>query len=255
MKIERVNIIGAGNVGTHLAKQIGYHKNVVSIFSRKFEKARSVAAIINARPVSNLSSIPSDVDLNIISVADDAIIEVINSLPKNIPIVHTSGSVNISIFEGFDHYGILYPLQTFSKDRAIEMSAVPFLIETNSEDFERRLINFASECFSEKVEVVDSEKRKIIHLGAVIAANFSNHLLYEAEKILNTHDLPFDILEPLMKEAVRKAFDIGPEAAQTGPAKRGDKTIIKNHLKMLSDSDFKEVYKALSGLINPDVIE
>lgn len=255
MRIERVNVIGSGNVGKQLAQQIAVHRNVVSIYSRGFEKARSLSKLIDATPVSRAEGLKEDVDLNIVCVSDDSIKEVIQKLPKHIPIVHTSGSVDISIFEGFEHFGILYPLQTFSADRAVEMDHVPFLIEANSEEFQQALVYFAQDCFSELVELCDSEKRKLIHIAAVITANFSNQLVKQAKDILDKESISYKILEPLMYEIVKKAFDLGPEEAQTGPAQRGDKEIIQNHLNMLEGKEIKEVYRILSKLINPEVVD
>lgn len=89
-----------------------------------------------------------------------------------------------------------------------------------------------------------------MHLAAVFASNFSNLMFTEAEKIVEAAGVDFDVLKPLILETADKINMLKPVNAQTGPAKRGDKTIIDEHLKLLESSpETQEIYRVLSNRI------
>jgi predicted short-subunit dehydrogenase-like oxidoreductase (DUF2520 family) len=251
MKKTRVNIIGAGNVATHLSKALfAAGVDIESVYSRDFINARALSHQFGSRAVDHLCDLDDEVDLNIVTIKDDAVAEVAKSLNKSIPVVHTSGIQPISVFEGFNQYGVLYPLQTFSKQRALDIAAIPFLIEANSLEFERWILDFCQENLSEEAILADSKKRGEIHLAAVFACNFTTQLMAESDALLKERtDLDLSILHPLIRETMEKTLELGPKTAMTGPAKRGDKATIEKHLNNLSDKDLKSIYQLISNRI------
>lgn len=249
MTRKKINIIGSGNVATHLATALSKKNSIINIFSAHIENAKTLADKVNAQPINKINELNNNVDLNIICLKDDVIKDISILLPKYIPVVHTSGSVGIEVFEGFDNYGTLYPLQTFSKNKPLNITDIPFLIEANSNSFTHSLIQFCKDNFSDKVYQYNSEQRKQIHLAAVIANNFLTALLVESESILTDNDIDFEILKPLLLETIQKSFETSPMLAQTGPAKRNDQNIIKTHLSMIENDDLKQIYKLMSQLI------
>ena len=103
---------------------------------------------------------------------------------------------------------------------------------------------------SDNVNKINSEQRKTIHLAAVFACNFSNHLYTIASEILENNKLSFDILKPLIEETALKIKNNHPSQMQTGPAIRGDKKIMDQHLKLLSkDKKLQTIYKLMSQSI------
>ena len=231
--ITSVNIIGAGNVGTHLCNHLSNRVEVKTFYQRK--------------DGHSLSDLP-EVDLNIICVNDDAIIEVSQELDKSIPTIHTSGSVKMEVFGDFDEYGILYPLQSFTKGCDIDLSTVPFLIEANSQSFERILNSFAKKHLSNTVIYANSEERSKIHLAAVFASNFTTYMLKISQDLLG--DVDVEILKPLVMEVIDKSFDIGAGKALTGPAVRGDQEVINKHLLMLKDKQtYYRIYQVITEAI------
>jgi predicted short-subunit dehydrogenase-like oxidoreductase (DUF2520 family) len=247
--IKKINIIGSGNVATHLAKHLSGKIEICSVYSKDILNATILAKKINSTPVDKISDLCTDVDLNIVMVRDDVVIQIANDLPKHIPVVHTSGSVNIDVFNAFENYGILYPLQTFSKNINLEIENIPFLLEGNSELFTSKLIQFCQENLSTNYHVANSEVRSEIHLAAVISNNFLTALLSESEEILIRSGLSLDILRPLMEETLRKSFDVGPNASQTGPAKRNDNKVIEYQTNKINNPKMKEIYRLMSELI------
>ncbi len=247
--IQKVNIIGSGNVSTHLARYLNVYVDILSVYSKNFMNARKLADEFNATPVDDAHELSDDADLNIICLKDDAIELIAAGMNKSIPVVHTSGSVSIDVFSQFDTYGILYPLQSFSKSRAVEISKIPFFLETSSDEFYQELGSFCDEYLSTNTQPADSKKRAGMHLAAVIANNFSNYLLSVSEAILNDYDLPLETIEPLMEETINKAFLNGPVQSQTGPARRSDQNTVNKHLSLLKDEDQKKLYQMMSELI------
>ena len=245
----KVNIIGTGNVAIHIANHLKDLVNISTVYSKHFINAQQLAKSINSKAINCLSKIDTEADLTIIMINDTSIKLIAEQLPLNIPIVHTSGSVPIDVFSKFENCGILYPLQTFSKNSNLDISVIPFLIEANNVKFETILIKFCSAFLSENNFLASSYLRSEIHLSAVISSNFITQLLAESESILKSNKLPLEILQPLISETIKKSFKIGPVLAQTGPAKRNDIAIMETQINKIQNSKLKQVYKLMSELI------
>ncbi len=249
--IRNIVLIGAGN----LATQFGYSLakkgfNIRQVYSYTIENAETLAEKLNAYYTDNLEEIQLDADLYIVAVKDAVLAETIEKLPKVKGIVtHTAGSHHLDMLLKFDNYGIIYPFQTFSKDKEVDFSTIPILVEANNEQTENDLHDFGHKV-SKTVMTCDSDQRKQIHLAAVFACNFSNHMYAIADEILKQHNISFDVIKPLILETASKIDVLSPLESQTGPAIRGDQNIIDNHLKMLSgQSDLAQIYKTLSNRI------
>ncbi|MBD3635934.1 MAG: DUF2520 domain-containing protein [Crocinitomicaceae bacterium] len=247
MEIKSVNIVGSGNVASKLFKMLNEKIRIPSIYARDITCAKNIVRGTTTVPVDQLSKLDL-ADLTIIAVSDSAISQVINELSGEFSVVHTSGSIDIQILDKFNNYGSLYPLQTISKDSAHDIE-IPFLIEGSSKAFEKFLADFAQNILGTRTLVVNSRKRASIHLSAVITSNFTTYLLREAKVLLSEENVDLNILRPLLEETVRKAFELSPEVAQTGPARRKDTLIIEKHLKQIQDSELREVYKLISKKI------
>jgi predicted short-subunit dehydrogenase-like oxidoreductase (DUF2520 family) len=249
----KVSVIGSGNVATHLAAGLfNAGVSIVSVWSPSRSNRMSLAAAVNAGAVENLGEINGDSDYYIISVPDDKIEEVIRKLPVVDGIVcHTSGITSIDVFaEKFDHYGVFYPLQTFSKKRSLDLKEVPFCLEGNNEESLLKLKLLAG-LISQNIYEVSSENRMFIHLSAVFVSNFVNYMYTAAHDILKRKDLPFDLLKPLIKEVAAKVQELAPSEAQTGPARRKDLKTIEKHQDLLGemDKDYLEIYKIITSQI------
>jgi len=218
-----VFFIGNGNVAQHLATAItATEHSVIGHYARSEKSFPSLST-----HYKQYNDIPSDADIYIICVSDDAIEEVCNSLPSSIKsqriIVHTSGAKSIkSTLPNVSYPGVFYPLQTFTAGRGMAYDQIP---------------------------QVDDHKRKQVHLSAVMINNFVNHLIARSEQLLASEDIDPSILQPLLIETIEKQADIGSDDAQTGPARRGDQETIKAHLELLHKKSDKKMYKAISKSI------
>lgn len=231
----RIVIIGSGNVATHLAKAFAKNNDVVQIYSKNIANAQLLANNIKgANAIDNLSQLSPNADLYVISVKDDAIKQIVDSVPFNTGLwVHTSGSVSIDTLSNkFTRCGVLYPLQTFSRDVDVDISKVPFFIEgIDNSTFQG--INAIAKTLSDNTYAANSAQRKQLHIAAVFGCNFVNHMWAIADEILQKSGYSFDILIPLIKATLNKATIISPEEGQTGPARRGDASIINSHKELL----------------------
>lgn len=250
--INKIGFIGAGNVAWHLAvnmREAGLE--IVQVVSRNELTASLLAKKTASAYTTTLQDLSREADLWIMSVPDDTIAGVLEQLPFRLPaLVHTSGSTAMKVLEGYaEHYGVFYPLQTFSKERPVVMREVPLCLEADEADFLQALEKLASR-ISEKSYHINSGQRRRLHLAAVFACNFTNALYGVAEQVLSRDALPFELLHPLIAETARKAREMSPREAQTGPALRNDRKTMRKHLKMLQKHPLQaEIYVLMSRII------
>ncbi|MCM1517501.1 MAG: F420-dependent NADP oxidoreductase [Pseudoflavonifractor sp.] len=247
---KRIVMIGSGNVASHLARSLDNVGSVVQVMSRDITHASRLASTLrDAVAVDSADAVTSDADLYVIAVSDDAISPLTNALDCSRGLwVHTSGSVPMTVFEGKAHrYGVLYPLQTFSRDVAVDMSQVPFFVEGHDDDTAREIHDIAG-MMSRTVYYADSELRRRLHVAAVFACNFTCQLWAEADGLLHDAGLPFSTLLPLIGATFDKVKTVSPREAMTGPARRGDRRIVETHKKML-DGERRDIYAMLSERI------
>jgi len=247
----KVVILGAGNVATHLAKALRkVNVHIAQVWSYHYENAVELANKVDAVAIKTLDELDFNASICLIAVKDDAIATLINQLKRfKGVVVHTSGAVNINIFDGLANYGAFYPLQTFSKSKELSFADIPLCLEANNENTLRILKGLAINLSGNVIEV-DSEKRKILHLAAVFACNFTNHLYTLADEVLKEHQLDFAILRPLINETAAKVQQTLPKEVQTGPAIRNDKQTIQKHEQLLlQQPQLLEIYKTLSNSI------
>lgn len=259
MTTERIVLIGAGNVAHHLAPALlNAGLNLCQIYSRSIESARELGKKTGITYTADLFTVYPDCDVYIFCVSDDVLPSLFKSLRinKKALLLHTSGSVPLSVFgSGFENYGVLYPLQTFSKKRALNFREVPLCVEASNE-FSRKAVLSLAEKLSERVQEISSDKRKKLHLAAVFANNFTNHLYGMAGKMLEEEGLDFSLLRPLIFETAHKVMLLSPEEAQTGPARRGDESILSMHKSLLkNDKKRLTLYTLLSDSIKETLVK
>lgn len=243
-----INIIGAGNMAYQLTQAFHNHPEVQlqqlynrSELSPDFET-------FEVEKIHNLNLLrPADVC--IIAVKDEAIAEVSEKIPfENQLVVHTSGNTSIEAIDSKNRRGVFYPLQTMNKQTIVDFEKVPFCLEAeNTNDF--YLLQRLASLLSTKTYALNSYQRRVLHLAAVFMNNFSNHLVYISEQICKENEVPFEILQPLLAETFIKLQNTSAYDAQTGPARRNDFLTITNHLAMLDNNNYKEIYDIITKSI------
>jgi predicted short-subunit dehydrogenase-like oxidoreductase (DUF2520 family) len=244
----RITLLGSGNVAQHLIKAFTKSEavEIVQVYSRKKE---NLASLIDFDKITNNFEDLKEADLYIIAVSDKAISEVSKQLPfQNRIVVHTSGAASLDVLDVKNRKGVFYPLQTFSKSKEIDFSTVPMCLEAEN-TFDFKVLETLAKSVSNAVYAINSDQRKALHVAAVFVNNFTNHLYQIGQEICEEHQVPFEILRPLIQETAQKINTLDPIDAQTGPAKRNDLTTIEAHLDYLSNENQKNIYKILTQSI------
>lgn len=245
-------MLGSGNVASHLGKSLrNAGHDIRQVWSRNIHHAEALAHILQSQATHQFDRLLIDADLYIIAVVDDAIQEVLKGMPKVAGcIVHTSGSTAMNVMpSGISNYGVFYPLQTFSKEKNINFSTVPILLEASNEST-YGLLKGVAFSISGNVQACTTAQRKIIHIAAVFSCNFSNHLYVIAQHLLEENGLEFDLIRPLIHETNEKIRYHFPMDVQTGPAVRGDQDTLRHHGEQLTaHPDWLAIYELMSDAI------
>lgn len=245
-----IAILGSGNVAHHLIRYVqnSLSLNLQQIYARNPEKV-IISGLDVSKIITDLDQL-QEADLYIIAVSDDAIGELSDRLPfENRLVVHTSGTAPLEVLNAKNRRGVFYPLQTFSKTKEVDFKTIPMCLEAGTDnDFET--IKYIAEQFSDFVYQISSAQRKSIHVSAVFVNNFVNHMYVLGNKICDEHNIPFQILKPLIKETADKIVSLKPIDAQTGPALRRDSKTIEKHLAFLDENiHLKNLYLTLTESI------
>lgn len=251
--MKKVTLIGSGNLATRLSLAMSATGQFAfqQVYSHTPEHASDLANRLQCTWTTDAKAIRPGADLYIFALKDTALENIAAQVPANNGLwIHTAGSMPMEVFRPYaSRYGVLYPLQTFSKQREVNFRQIPLFLESNSTESAALLQEVAS-LLSDNVRFLSSEKRKHLHLAAVFACNFTNHLYALAGEILEEAGIPFDVLLPLIDETAAKVHDLSPRRAQTGPAVRYDENVIGKQLAMLTDAQTREIYRLLSQSIH-----
>ena len=251
--MKKVTLIGSGNLATRLSLSMSATGQFAfqQVYSHTPAHASDLANRLQCTWTTDAKAIRPGADLYIFALKDTALENIAAQVPANNGLwIHTAGSMPMEVFRPYaSRYGVLYPLQTFSKQREVNFRQISLFLESNSTESAALLQEVAS-LLSDNVRFLSSEKRKNLHLAAVFACNFTNHLYALAGEILEEAGIPFDVLLPLIDETAAKVHDLSPRRAQTGPAVRYDENVIGKQLAMLTDAQTREIYRLLSQSIH-----
>jgi predicted short-subunit dehydrogenase-like oxidoreductase (DUF2520 family) len=251
--IHDIVIIGAGNLATHLGTAMrNAGLNIVQVFSRTRGSAELLSARLQCSYTTRVEDIAPGAHLYLFCITDDALPAILEQFPhKGVFAAHTSGSIPIDVLKNAGLIpGVFYPLQTFTKEAEIDFTNVPVCIEALSPLHLQLLRELAGKITSH-VQVLSSGERETLHLAAVFASNFTNHMLAAAHEILQKENIPFGIMEPLVKETIRKALENNPIDVQTGPAVRNNRVIMNKHIERLAALPaFRKIYIFVSESIS-----
>lgn len=247
--------VGAGRLATNFSLALHAKGHCIqAVYSRTMQSAQALAEVVGAQATDHVQQLPVDADAYILALKDSVLTQVIPSLAKgreNCMFFHTAGSIPISVFDGLvSNYGVIYPMQTFSKERLVDFSHIPVFIEGN-DNCSLALARQIASSVSSEVHELSGEARRHLHLAAVFACNFANHCYTLSASILQQHGLPFSVMLPLINETARKVATMHPKDAQTGPAVRYDENVINAQLAMLAhDPMAHDIYDLMSKSIH-----
>jgi len=246
--------VGAGRLATNLARALHARGHrITAVYSRTLASAEALSAVVGGIPTDSINVLPLEADAFILAVKDAVLSDLISLLDKGREqqaFFHTAGSVPLSVFGSHSPCGVIYPMQTFSKERQVDFSRVPIFIEGDDEE-SQNLAGQIARTVSDDVRTLSSEDRRHLHLAAVFACNFANHCYALSARILEKHGLPFSVMLPLIEETAEKVRTMHPREAQTGPAVRYDENVIEAQMRLLADEPTaQQIYDIMSNSIH-----
>lgn len=243
----KIVILGSGNVAYHLVK--AFHEKGIQISQIFGRNENDLKEISRTFSVPYSTSELAKADFYLIAVKDDAVAEVSKNITEeNCLVAHTSGSLPKEVLTGAYCKASFYPLQTFSKSKELNYAEIPFFLEAeNNQDLEI-MKNLALK-ISDRVKISDYEKRKYIHVTAVFACNFVNHLFARAKEISDSQNIPFNYFLPLIEETTSKIIEVEPKLAQTGPAVRNDERVLDLHEALITNEEHLKIYRVMNDSI------
>ena len=250
----KVVFVGAGRLATHFAQALrASGHNIVAVYSRTLSSAKALSSVVGGFATDSLSSFPTEADAFVIAVKDSALAEVLDLLGQGREgqlFLHTAGSIALSVFGQHTPCGVIYPMQTFSKERKVDFSRIPIFIEGDG-DHALRVARQLATSVSSHVSELSSADRRHLHLAAVFACNFVNHCYTLSAEILERHGMTFDVMLPLIAETAEKVASVHPRDAQTGPAVRYDENVLNAQRQLLADQPtVQAVYDLMSKSIH-----
>ena len=242
----RIALIGTGNLAVHLADVLTASTElsfVQWIGRRPNEPEHRGHTPYFTDFQKNIGT-----DICIMAVQDDQISTLAHQLQnEDICVVHTSGAMGIDALDPCKRQGVFYPLQSFLKNNPVAWNQLPICIEANNKrDMEK--LKKCADAFSSRIHTMSSEKRAKLHLAAVFANNFTNHMVRISQDLCKEYELPEELLSELLQTTLNRVSKNLTSSVQTGPAKRNDVATMEQHLSQLDD-DRKDIYKAISNHI------
>lgn len=248
-----VTLVGSGNVATWMAQRLQRSQRfpVTQVYSRTLEHAQRLAALSHAEAISDISMLNPDNQIFVFALADNAYAELLPKLPFRLPTaILTSGTVSCQCLrEHADTFGVVYPLQTFTKSQDMRGLDVPLCIESDAFGAKKETVWSLARELSPKCYEVSEAQRARMHVAAVFACNFSNAMYRIAYELMEERNLPFEILLPSLRQTVAKLSVMTPAEAQTGPAVRRDTNVMRTQMDALDDERLKELYRMMSEII------
>lgn len=260
----KIGIIGAGRVGTAVAKYItlkatqhSTKHSIQGFYSLHYSNALQSADFCNTKAYKSLDELVRSSDTLFIAVQDSEISNVWECIDKDLIknkfIGHFSGSLSSDVFSGAKAYGVhcgsIHPMYAFS-DRFNSHKGLDSVVLTaeGCDEFLKAVVPVFEEC-GNTVCVIDKRYKALYHTAASMASNHLIGLLCTVVDMLMqcgfTRDNAYSLLKPLMADNLENAFENGAEYALTGPIERGDIATVEKHLSAVNNEQ-AQLYKQLA---------
>jgi predicted short-subunit dehydrogenase-like oxidoreductase (DUF2520 family) len=245
----QIVIIGSGNTANMLGKLLQPHHEIVQIVGRNKKTVPQLAKQVYSKYAFSMQQIVTTAQVYIIATNDDAILTIAQQLkvPKAL-VLHTSGTTSLQVLQQSSAtQGVIWPLQTVLLKQ--QLMLLPFIIDGNNKKA-LALIKKLIKPIQTSVTVANDEHRKKIHLGAVIANNFTNHLLTLLTVYCKQEKIPLKFYQPILQQTIMQFLLAQSPVSQTGPAIRNDTTTINAHIALLQAyPQLKKLYQQLTQSI------
>ena len=191
---------------------------------------------------NDLSTASVDTDVLVIATPDDRIAsvsELVGPTPTTL-VLHLSGALGLEVLKSHSRCAAMHPLVSLpSADLGAERLRGAWFAVTGDAEVDSLVTALGGRSFAVKDSV-----RPLYHAAAVISSNHLVALLGQAERVADLAGVPLEVMLDLARDTVDNVRRLGPAAALTGPAARGDEATIKRHLQALPPGE-RAVYETL----------
>ena len=246
-------IIGNGNIAWFIGNRLVAARHLCKgVFGRNLDSAKALAEALLCNNYGDIKAAREvEADVCFLAVSDIAVAEIAKCLSyKKTVLIHTAGAVPMEVLQGAaPDFAVLWPIYSIPKHNLPSHRNIPIAWEASSPKAEKYALTMAH-ILTDVLFEADYEKRKWLHLSAVICNNFTNHLLAICERICVEKKLPFSALEPIIAQTFERLKHASPASVQTGPAVRGDAETINEQRDMLNDYPYwQHVYSSITDSI------
>jgi predicted short-subunit dehydrogenase-like oxidoreductase (DUF2520 family) len=244
-------LLGTGNVARFVAdRAVTAGWECTGVWGRNKAAAQKLAALLKAPVVENILELSNPADIVLLALSDGAIAEVAPLLPlqKETTVVHFSGTLPLGALLPHPNRAVCWPVYSIAGEISPEV-AIPFAGEAATTLAEKMLSQLAVG-LGGTLTLMEAAQRAQLHLSAVLANNFTNHLLVLAGTLAAEAGLSFEMLQPLIVQTCARAAGGQTQLLQTGPAVRGDVQTEAAHLQILAPHpEWARLYEGLSASI------
>jgi predicted short-subunit dehydrogenase-like oxidoreductase (DUF2520 family) len=254
----RIVFIGSGNIAHFFIPRLQRKgHDIVQIYSPTLEHGQSLASLCHVPQVTDqLHEIVTDAEVYVLAIKDDALSLIARQLNfEGKVVIHCAGAVSLDVIANIsEQRAVIWALYSIKKNNLPQDSKVPLVVEANG-TIALEVATALAYDISDVVLQTDFVQRQMLHLNAVFVNNFTNHLLTIAQKIGEEHQLPFDILHPIISQTLEQIKNTMPAEMQTGPAIRHDDETIQKHLALLTNHpEWQQIYADISKSIQQTAI-
>ncbi len=184
-----------------------------------------------------------DVDVVVIATPDAAIAEVAAAIEPapTATVVHLAGSLGLDVVGTHPRRGALHPLVALPEPGlgGQRLRAGAWFAIAGDPVVDRIVADLGGRAFT----VADAD-RAAYHAAACIASNHLVALLGQVARVAGGIGVPFDPYLDLARTTLDNVAELGPAAALTGPAARGDWATIERHRAALDPAEL-DAYDAM----------
>jgi predicted short-subunit dehydrogenase-like oxidoreductase (DUF2520 family) len=227
-----VRVIGPGRAGGSMAAALGTAGwQVLEVIGRE-------------APPEATRDAARDVDAVIVATSDAAVADVAAAIDpvESTVVVHLAGSLGLDVLAPHPRRAAVHPLVAMPDPGvgAARLLAGAWFAVAGDPLAWRIVADLGGRAF----EVADADRARY-HAAAVIASNHVVALLGQAERVAATAGVPFEAYLDLVRATIDNVAALGPAAALTGPAARGDDATIARHIEALDPSE-RATYEAVA---------
>ncbi len=243
----KIVIVGSGNIASFFAKKLYIKHDIIQIISKNINHAKQLANQYHCQYANQIEQIHQDADVIIFALKDDVLLHIAHSYSfQNKLVIHTAGSIHLDEIKNISNQiACIWCVYSIQKEMLPLNDSVPIVINANNEASLQN-VNIIAQSISQNIFHFNDKQKSFLHLAAVFANNFTNHLYSLSQQICEEQKMDFDVLKPLIQNTAEKIKQANPAQIQTGPAIRHDQQTMNKHLQLLQTETLKKIYHLLS---------